>query len=1532
MKKILSVVASLAILANSLLYPFSYVYAQEETSTPEPTPIVEEIVTPSPEPTVEPSATPEITPTPDVTPTATPTTTPEITPTPSPSPWTFEKVELNKEYQKGGVTLTFTKLPDPSGNIKIEEITLTEEQIKQTGSLSNKAYDITSDMENGTFEYTLTLPTTTTNNVEVKASEDGQTFVTVGGVSAQTDTLTVIGLNHFTIFVITGTINEAPIPDEGVPFTEGSDTVIINEILYRPSSGNEWIELYNNSNSPVLLTGWRLSDGNTVTTDDIDLSGTIPAHGIIVFEHANLWLNDDGDTATLKNDTGTIISQITFKDAGATAVVGTANVGEVDSGQSIGRTTDGNGNPTAWQVFTTPTKGWFNDTSGGAPTWNTISSQFCNPVPGPCAVGIASNITSADDPSSITGLYFEKTGLGKISLSNTINMTDQDIVAKLQNLGTAMDMSDGHIEFDSTTASAMDAAGATLYMYGLTDFNAIPNLIVKNDADTVIQPGTDDYPTIVKIWDNTAKTLTFTTSHFTQFDIEYPVTNETTGVKYATIQAAINAASPSATINVAAGTYNESQILINKPLTLQGAGYATTIIDGGGTSTGGLVKITASSGTVTLSGFTIKNTNNSDDLGHGINVDNGGVSSVDVKILNNAIKNVGPVGIRVNDANSVQIEGNNISELYSAVTPHVIPNGIQIGYLNGDSTSPALGITGTIDSNEISDCYWMDGDVATGDYETGNEGGAGLLIMDTAADLEISNNNIYDNGVGIDIEAGPSTKIENNNIYDNAYGVVSWNANQSINENKIENNSQSGIYRTSWGDTSGTVDATENWWGSSDPTVVQASTSGNITFRPYYTDSGKTILSPTAPGTPTTVSTSPTNNTTPTWNWTSSIDADHYIFYWSTVLGGTTFNSGNINGNSYIHTNPLTNSIWYSKVLAYDPDGNSSSFSGNSSPLTIDTVAPTVVLTDDHSDSLVRDADAVVITATFTEADQVNEITPPTISIHSNPYLVDNGLMTSINNLIWTYMWDVPTGNDGTHTVSIKAKDRAGNSNDLATGQTSYTIDNTSPTVTILGGGESDYSLPDLLGDGRFGTTLIFNEELNAESKTAVENALNTGADKTLTFRWGSGDISNKLRISVTNTVTATFANDVIVNVSDIAGNTTSSLLLVDSKLSDTQISPDSDGEATADSDNPEVVITDPDQEVTVTVDGTTEATIDVSSFVDGGTGDIPQININSSTANITIPATTVTGPEGWDGVIAAPTVTTVDLPVVSGETSTLGTAIEIGFATDKLSFDNAVRILLPGQAGKRAGYSRPGTAFTEITNTCSADNQAAGDALPADGECKIDVGSDLVIWTKHFTKFAAYTQTTNSTSGGGTTTASAPVCNDTKPGSAPSGLIAVAGFNSVTLSWNKANDPVSYYLITYGTSSGSQTYGNPNIGGSSTTSYTITNLSGGVRYYFKVRAGNGCAPGDYSNEASVTPSGGFVEGVAPGFEAGVLGESTEQNLDSTSTETDNSTPTPEVKGTDTSNWNARNIALISFGSALAILALLLLWRKKKTS
>ncbi len=59
------------------------------------------------------------------------------------------------------------------------------------------------------------------------------------------------------------------------------------------------------------------------------------------------------------------------------------------------------------------------------------------------------------------------------------------------------------------------------------------------------------------------------------------------------------------------------------------------------------------------------------------------------------------------------------------------------------------------------------------------------------------------------------------------------------------------------------------------------------------------------------------------------------------------------------------------------------------------------------------------------------------------------------------------------------------------------------------------------------------------------------------------------------------------------------------------------------------------------------------------------------------------------------------------------------------------------------------------MTTICAGDNQTTGDALLADTECKISVGNDLVIWTKHFTTFATFSAVTivsvpNNTGGGG--------------------------------------------------------------------------------------------------------------------------------------------------------------------------------------
>ncbi len=89
-----------------------------------------------------------------------------------------------------------------------------------------------------------------------------------------------------------------------------------------------------------------------------------------------------------------------------------------------------------------------------------------------------------------------------------------------------------------------------------------------------------------------------------------PIINVNTGKVYSTIQSAIDdvATLNGHTIQVAAGTYFENQITINKALTIQGAGWASSIIDGGGATltSSGLVRVIAA-GDVTFSGFTIQN-------------------------------------------------------------------------------------------------------------------------------------------------------------------------------------------------------------------------------------------------------------------------------------------------------------------------------------------------------------------------------------------------------------------------------------------------------------------------------------------------------------------------------------------------------------------------------------------------------------------------------------------------------------------------------------------------------------------------------------------------------------------------------------------------------------------------------------------------------------------------------------------------------------------------------------------------------------
>ncbi|MEK9165468.1 MAG: DUF5011 domain-containing protein, partial [Patescibacteria group bacterium] len=244
-------------------------------------------------------------------------------------------------------------------------------------------------------------------------------------------------------------------------------------------------------------------------------------------------------------------------------------------------------------------------------------------------------------------------------------------------------------------------------------------------------------------------------------------------------------------------------------------------------------------------------------------------------------------------------------------------------------------------------------------------------------------------------------------------------------------------------------------------------------------------------------------------------------------------------------------------------------------------------------------------------------------------------------------------------------------------------------------------------------------------------------------------------------------AYTIAYNVSDAAGNpaieATRTITVLPVAEDQTLIAE----EMTLVTETPEIMIGDnAPNSASINVPATvTNAKLNVSALVSGDTTKsaviLSNLTVNSDTTlgeiSIQIPQSTqVSGSSAWTGEVNLPQIqenSTVNITPNSGYTAQTSSVIEIGFGDILLSFDKAVRIKITGQANKYVGYSRGGV-FTPITNLCSADSQTAGDGLPVEGDCKIDVGSDIIIWTKHFTRFATYTQTAIPASGGGGFTA----------------------------------------------------------------------------------------------------------------------------------------------------------------------------------
>jgi len=429
------------------------------------------------------------------------------------------------------------------------------------------------------------------------------------------------------------------------------------------------------------------------------------------------------------------------------------------------------------------------------------------------------------------------------------------------------------------------------------------------------------------------------------------------------------------------------------------------------------------------------------------------------------------------------------------------------------------------------------------------------------------------------------------------------------------------------------------------------------------------------------------------------------------------------NGNFSVVLSVPADGLYNISATAFDKAQNSAAY--NVSNLTSDTTAPLVSISLPDNSTLVSN----VFVLNFSALDSLSGIDSGSCS-----YSVNAGANVSVPNCANTTANTSVT--NGQVNFTLYASDLSGNANSSIA---SFHVDMAGPVIAI----QSPAANSVLLSNAS-ALNFTVNDGIAGVNNTTCQYSINSAARQNIT------DCAN-----ITLPEQADGAITLVLYAKDNLGNEGSAGVSFVVDVAGTNATVPLNNTTTA-SGNVTIVVTEFSPAAGIMLgSGATNSSLNLSGLSSNSSTVVSvnvtnQINVTAETSlgNVTVQipgSLTINGSSSWNGVISLPSVqsSAAATPTDSGSNAVNG-VVQIGLEGEQLNFSSAVRILIPGMGSKSAGYVR-GTTFTKITATCTTDSQAWADAnLNPASECvtTANSGSDMVIWTKHFTQFLAYTNT----------------------------------------------------------------------------------------------------------------------------------------------------------------------------------------------